>query len=244
MISRSFFQNERGLDGGRLPPAEAAQVWIDFDGTLSEIDVLDGVVRRFARDESWREIERLWKAGAIGSRQCIERELALVEVSDEQLMAFLDSIGLDRGAVELVQLLDRWNVPVTVLSDGIDLFIRHILGRHGLGRLPVRSNTIVRRGKGMELRCPFHNSECPSAAAHCKCASAQALGQPGRRSIYIGDGRSDLCAARRADFVFAKGNLAELLKGEGIAFAGFETLADVECVLSKAWGQRDADGPG
>jgi 2,3-diketo-5-methylthio-1-phosphopentane phosphatase len=161
--------------------------------------------------------------------------LALVEVSDEQLTAFLDSIGVDRGAVELVQLLERHEVPATVLSDGIDLFIRHILGRHGLGRLPIRSNTIVRRGKGMELRCPFNNSQCPSAAAHCKCGSAEALRQPQRQTIYIGDGRSDLCAARRADFVFAKGALAQLLAGEGIAFIRFETLADIERLLSSVW---------
>src|SRR4051794_35276801 len=142
------------IDHPRLPAAQAAQVWIDFDGTLAGRDVLDDLIRRFSRDDSWKMIEERWQAGLIGSRQCLEQQLALLDLSNEELNAFLDSVPLDPGAVGLLQFLAKFNVPTAILSDGIDRFIRKIIRRHGVTNLPVRSNTITRKGRSMELHCP------------------------------------------------------------------------------------------
>src|SRR2546423_5439290 len=84
-----------------IPRAEAAQVWIDFDGTLAGRDVLDDLIRRFSIDDSWKMIEERWQAGLIGSRQCLEQQLALLDLSNEELNGFLDSVPLDPGAVNL-----------------------------------------------------------------------------------------------------------------------------------------------
>jgi 2-hydroxy-3-keto-5-methylthiopentenyl-1-phosphate phosphatase len=126
-----------------LPAAENAQVWIDFDGTLSRRDVLDDLIRTYAVNESWKMIEEQWQAGQIGSRQCLEQQLALVQVDDAELGRYLDSVELDPGAIALLKLLKKFHVPVAVLSDGIDLFIKRILKNHDVAHLPVRSNTIA-----------------------------------------------------------------------------------------------------
>jgi 2-hydroxy-3-keto-5-methylthiopentenyl-1-phosphate phosphatase len=63
----------------------------------------------------------------------------------------------------------------------------------------------------------------------------KALGQAHRRSVYVGDGRSDLCASRKADFRFAKGVLAECLEKESLPYVRFSTLADVAGFLDRAW---------
>ena len=72
-----------------LPEAGAAQVWLDFDGTLTRRDVLDDLIVRYARDESWKLIEERWQAGLIGSRQCLSEEFALLDVSHGELWAFI-----------------------------------------------------------------------------------------------------------------------------------------------------------
>jgi 2-hydroxy-3-keto-5-methylthiopentenyl-1-phosphate phosphatase len=223
------------IEHRQLPAAQAAQVWIDFDGTLAGRDVLDDLIRRFSRDDSWKMIEERWQAGLIGSRQCLEQQLALLDLSNEELNAFLDSVPLDPGAVGLLKFLEKFEVPAAILSDGIDRFIRKIIRRHGVTNLPVRSNTIRRKGRSMELHCPHSKESCSSASAHCKCGSAEAIGDVNRGTIYIGDGRSDLCASRKADFVFAKNVLARLLDEEGIPYVRYATLADVQHVLSTAW---------
>lgn len=219
-----------------LPPPDGAQVWVDFDGTISKLDLLDELIVRFAVDDSWRSVEDAWQAGVIGSYECLKKEFDVLRVSGGELDGFLDEIELDGGARSLFRLFAAWEIPVTILSDGIDIFIKRLLARAGIAGVPVRANTIRRRGNRLYLECPYRDGNCELKAAHCKCSSMQALGVPGRRNIYIGDGRSDLCAARQADVVFAKATLATCLGAEGKSFIPFRNLNDVEAVVFAAWG--------
>src|SRR5271170_741285 len=102
-----------------LPSPDAAQVWIDFDGTISVNDVLDELIAEYACDSSWQEIERQWQSGKIGSRECLLREFALLRVTALELDRFLDRIDLDEGVQGLLRLLERHGVPFAILSDGV-----------------------------------------------------------------------------------------------------------------------------
>jgi len=53
------------------------------------------------------------------------------------------------------------------------------------------------------------------------------LREVNKKSIYIGDGLSDLCAAKSSDFIFAKGTLAKNLTTEGKLFFEFKDLAQI-----------------
>lgn len=218
-----------------LPEAGAAQVWLDFDGTLTRRDVLDDLIVLYARDGTWKLIEERWQAGLIGSRECLAEEFALLEVSAHELWAFIDTVELDPGAVGLLALLRQMHVPVAILSDGVEGFIGRVLARHGIKGLAIRANSIRQRGRRLVLSCPHSSAQCGGGAAHCKCASAAALLQGGRRTIYVGDGRSDLCPARTAGAVFAKGVLAATLTCERIPFFPYATLADVRDTLARHW---------
>ena len=234
--ARQFLSPPNGPTAAALPPAARCHAWVDFDGTITRVDVLDELIRRHAIDDSWRAVAADWQAGRIGSRECLARQLTAVRATDDQLAALLAEVPLDPGVNRLFGLLDRVAVPATVVSDGVDRFIVPLLGRAGLSHLPVRSNAVDRRGSAMTLICPHGSAGCRSAAAHCKCRSIADLTTAGRdRHVYVGDGRSDLCPARRADVVFAKGVLANALAAEGIAFVPFETLHDVADALAAAW---------
>jgi Uncharacterized conserved protein, possibly involved in methylthioadenosine recycling len=48
------------------------------------------------------------------------------------------------------------------------------------------------------------------------------------KAIYIGDGMSDFCASKNADFVFAKGKLLNFLKAQNVShFTGFSYFEDI-----------------
>ncbi len=223
---------------GPVPPADRCQVWIDFDGTITGADVLDELIRRHAVDDGWLAVESEWQAGRIGSRECLSRQLATVRATDAELDALLADIPLDPGVTRLFALLASAGVPVTVVSDGIAPFIARLMARAGLSQVPVRSNTIARADTAIVLLCPLGSADCTSAAAHCKCNSMVALAADGRDChVYVGDGRSDLCPARRADVVFAKGVLATNLAAEGIAYRPFVTLGDVATALERSWSE-------
>jgi 2-hydroxy-3-keto-5-methylthiopentenyl-1-phosphate phosphatase len=223
-------------DRSLIPAPENAQVWIDFDGTITQLDVLDELIKGFAIDDSWKKVEREWQEGLIGSAECLRRQLAAVRISDVQLEKFLDTIPLDPGIFPLLELLGRKNVPVCILSDGIDLFIRRLLDRAGLGEIGFRCNSIQRTGPAMELICPHASPACESAAAHCKCASMASMGIGRTSTIYIGDGRSDLCPSRKAGCRFAKGVLAMHLEREGFEHLPYSTLDQVASMLATTWG--------
>lgn len=221
-----------------LDPA-GCHVLLDFDGTITGKDVLDELIFAFARDDSWKEVEALWQAGKIGSKECLTREFACVRVDAPTLERFIDQIPIDPGFTSLIALLDADNIPVAILSDGVEMFIRRVLARAGVrSDFLVRSNRIEHDGEQLTLVCPHSDATCRSAAAHCKCTSAKRIVTPGRTRVYVGDGRSDLCPSRMCEVVFAKGALARYLDAEGLPYHPYETLHDVARALTQAFARH------
>jgi 2,3-diketo-5-methylthio-1-phosphopentane phosphatase len=226
-------------DFDQFPLPQDAEAWLDFDGTLTTSDVVDSVIREYGADGKWRQIEEAWQAGRIGSRACLAGQFELVQADEDRLLAFVAGISLDPGAASLLALLRRHRVRATIVSDGIDWFIERIFRAHRLAPPPIRSNSLRLQGGGSwKLTCPHFSQSCSVAAAHCKCASIERLATKGCARIYIGDGRSDLCAARKAEVRFAKGALAAQLKNEGLSYLSYQTLHDVCQALGAAWSRQ------
>ncbi|MDB5328247.1 MAG: phosphoserine phosphatase [Phycisphaerales bacterium] len=239
LLDRQIVWRAPRTPAARLPALQASaaefEVWIDFDGTITQLDVLDELIRGFASSDRWRQTEARWMAGETGSFECLREEFEVLSVDEPTLAAFVATIPIDPGAGPLFSLLRTAGVPFTILSDGVDSFIRSVLERGALGTVAVRANQVSHRDRRLQLICPHRFNECESRAAHCKCRSAELLAHPRRLSIYIGDGRSDLCPARKADIVFAKGTLAQLLADEGRQFHRFDSLSEVADALRIAW---------
>ncbi len=222
-----------------MPEAEISQLWIDFDGTITKKDTLDELIKNYSIDNSWELIEQRWQSGFIGSRQCLEEEFALLRIPKSKLHKAIENIEVDEGIFELLKIMRSHSIPVAILSDGVDIFIKQILKNNGITGMPIRSNTIAYNDPYLKLLCPHSNPKCDVGAAHCKCSSMYALGSFDKRSIYIGDGLSDYCAARHSDFIFAKGALAKRLEKENIPFCEFNDLSDVSETLVEIWGTEE-----
>ena len=184
----------------------------DFDGTIAVDDVTDALLTRFARPE-WEAIEARWRAGEIGSRECMTAQIGLIDASLEDVDALLDTLPIDPAFPAFVAEARRRRMPVQVVSDGLDYAIRRILARHGINDLPIRANRLLHDGaRGWSLTSPHARAECSSASGTCKCAIAS----DHARVLMIGDGQSDFCVAAEADFVFAKHKLITHCRRAGI----------------------------
>jgi 2-hydroxy-3-keto-5-methylthiopentenyl-1-phosphate phosphatase len=204
----------------------------DFDGTIADVDVTDELLARFALPE-WEDIEADWKAGLISSRECMERQVKLLRFTRPELEKFLETVTIDAGFREFIAEC-RWRqLPVRVVSDGIEEVIRSILRRHNLGQLSVTANQLVATGGSTyELRFPNADANCSAASGTCKCA--RAMKEPREsRVLLIGDGRSDFCLAGAADFVFSKSKLTTHCEQNGIAHRSFNNFADIHYLLSE-----------
>ena len=78
-------------------------VFCDFDGTITQLDVTDQILAQLAHP-SWREIEQEWMLGLIGSRECLERQIALVDAPAEELHAVIDAVAIDARLRGLLQV--------------------------------------------------------------------------------------------------------------------------------------------
>ena len=110
-------------------------VFCDFDGTITQLDVLDEILSVLAHP-SWQEVEQQWVRGLIGSRECLERQMALVETSTAELNALIDSVPIDPHFGKFYRALQKRRVPFYVVSDSFDLIIRRVLKRE-IGRAHV-----------------------------------------------------------------------------------------------------------
>ena len=72
------------------------RVLLDFDGTISKVDTTDMLLERFAAP-AWRDIEEEWKAGRIGSRECMVRQIDLVRATPAEMDAFIATVEIDTG---------------------------------------------------------------------------------------------------------------------------------------------------
>ncbi len=212
--------------GGR----RGARVFIDFDNTITIGDVLDGVVAKFAADESWRALEDDWAAGRVGARVCLDGQLRTLRAPWPEITRYLDGVALDPGFRTLRDRLRRERIELTILSDNFDLFVGYILQRQGLGDVAYRTNHLVCTGDRVMPSFPFGNPDCPHCA-HCKKIHFLPPNDDERLVVFIGDGRSDLCAAREADVVFAKDSLLKNLTAERIPCIAYDDLGAVAARL-------------
>lgn len=193
----------------------AWKIYCDFDGTISSVDVIDALLERFGL-AGWTALEDDWRAGRIGSRECMSGQVALLDLDRAELDAYLAEAEIDPAFPAFVAQARRLDVPVQILSDGLDYSISTIMGRHHLADLPVAANQLCPVSpRRWALSSPWQVSGCASGT--CKCACIDRSRGTASRTLLVGDGASDFCAAGHVDFVFAKHRLIDHCRSHGIA---------------------------
>lgn len=213
----------------------AWDIFCDFDGTIALVDVTDTLLERFAQS-SWQAIEQIWKAGIIGSRECLTRQIPLLNMSLDELNRHLDTIEIDPDFPTFVVEAQARGHRITVVSDGLDYAIRRILARYKLTSLPVIANQLQQQGeRTWQIAFPNFDANCRVASGHCKCATVAQIQRStasDRRSLLIGDGTSDFCAAQTVDFVFAKHKLITHCIQWELAHYAIQNFADAKNQLN------------
>lgn len=213
------------------PSAVQWHILCDFDGTISLNDTTDYLLQKFAMP-GWEEIEEEWEQGKIGSKVCMQRQIALLDMSKKELHQCLDQIEIDQGFIDLVKMTIAQKIPLTIVSDGMDAVIHYILKKYDLPSLPVIANKLVQTGdRSWQLEFPNANIHCVSQSGTCKCKIAQQHSY--EQIILIGDGRSDFCLAETADFVFAKKSLINHCINNNIMHVAFETFSEIHKPLTQ-----------
>jgi 2-hydroxy-3-keto-5-methylthiopentenyl-1-phosphate phosphatase len=213
-------------------------LFLDFDGTVSSRDAVDLILEKFA-DERWLAVEEEWRAGRIGSRECLARQMALVRCAPRELDALLASIELDAGLSALLEASARLDVSVNIVSDGFDYCIRRILAgandprvRKLLRGVRVCSSHLAHDGRDRwRTEFPYYRTTCAHGCATCKPEVMSRMNASDAARIFVGDGLSDRYAVEAADIVFAKNGLARHCHERAIAHTVYTNLVEVAARL-------------
>jgi len=203
------------------------RVFFDFDNTITTIDVVFDLISRFSISRDWVVLEKAWQSGEINTRECLRGQMRNVRVSSHDLGQYLKTIRLDPYFLRLLELLRQEGVEPVIVSDNFQPIVEFILKNNGIQDAVVYANELRFFKDRLVPSFPYQNPSCPYCA-HCKKTHFHD-DDPGsmKKIIYIGDGRSDICAALESDIVFAKDDLLEYFRKHRRPCVEFLSLADV-----------------
>jgi 2,3-diketo-5-methylthio-1-phosphopentane phosphatase len=203
---------------------------LDFDDTVVLDNTMRQILDRFA-DPSWRDLEARYRAGGFTVEQYNAAALDFVEASEDDLRAYVAEVARPRDGILELNDWAQWNGwLLTVISNGFDFYVDTVLDSLGLDRVARHAG---RARKEYRWRVRYYSPRGVELQAGFKLSYAAAFKNAGDFVVYIGDGASDVEAARLASAVFARDTLWERLKQDHPRIYPFETFYDVIAVLDR-----------
>lgn len=201
------------------------KIFCDFDGTISLNDDCDRMVDHCMGREARQAIDHRILRGEISLREGMAAQFAGVTFTWAEARRFIDPHqGLDPGFPAFVRRAEQAGLPLCILSSGLEPLIRLYLAAVQLDHLEVRANRIEIKDRRWRV---IFRDETPYG--HDKAAALREATAQGYRTVFIGDGISDIPAAHAADSLFARQDkpLAAYCNQQGITYFPFLTFLDV-----------------
>jgi 2-hydroxy-3-keto-5-methylthiopentenyl-1-phosphate phosphatase len=193
---------------------------VDWDGTVTERDILERVVLEFGDPDVYARTE------AELGRTLTHDDVLVIELGtvraplDEVVDFVVREARLRPGFGELAK-----RVRPLVVSAGFHELIEPVLAREGI-EVDLRANRVDARPDGWRVRFR-ETARCESCGEACK-----RLALPAGNVVFVGDGYADRCAALAAHRVFATDSLASYLDSVGAAYEPFQDFHDVAAALA------------
>src|SRR5207245_9947526 len=153
------------------------------------------------------EIEELYRARKIGTRESMALQLALVRADREELLQFVDRIAvMDETFREFVEFCQAQGLVLEVVSEGLDFYVQYLLQKWDL-QVPVRTNHAIFEEGRVRTDYPWADATCKLCGT-CKLLRLFELRTAGYRTAYVGNGHCGLCPAIAEELGFVLANVA------------------------------------
>jgi 2-hydroxy-3-keto-5-methylthiopentenyl-1-phosphate phosphatase len=204
-------------------------VQCDFDGTVTEEDVSFIILDAFAGGK-WRHLFKDYQEGMITVGQFNTKAFSMVKADKESILNIVrGKVKIRPGFQELVSFCRRKEFRFVIVSNGLEFYIKEILGNLGLNTLEVFAGKTDFHPDGLEVRHIGPDGKLMDA--HIKAAYVDSFLEKGYRIVYIGDGASDVLPAKKSHHVFATGSLLECFKEKNFNCFPFSDFYEVVKVL-------------
>jgi len=197
----------------------------DFDGTIITNNMSLLLREEFAAG-AWRQLENDYLHGYLTVEQSNMLQFTLIKEPKEKLQEFIcRHIEVRPGFLEFVRYCRDTGIPLVIVSSGLDFYIETVLTQIGMRNLELHcgQTTFGKDGIIVSYTDPTGNI----INEGFKIKYLDWLRKRDTNITYIGDGLSDLEAARNADHVFATSHLLRLLNNDSIACSAFSDFFDL-----------------
>ena len=213
---------KRDRDKSVTSDGDRVALVLDYDGTITEKDLLQEISQVFGDREVVAEVEDALREGRITLRDEITREYASVRVPFGEVLGWaLEHVRVRPGFRELVRLARERGWHIVVVSSGFHELIEPVLEREGI-EVELKANRVIPDPGGWQVLWR-DETVCAVCGQACK---RNALPEADE-IVYVGDGISDRCATLASDRVFATRGLAVYLEQRGTSFERFRDFFDV-----------------
>jgi 2-hydroxy-3-keto-5-methylthiopentenyl-1-phosphate phosphatase len=212
------------------------RVFCDFDGTVSVQDIGDRFFQTFVGEKAGKIVQRLLRDDITSQMSLIELCDAIPSLHQEEFLAFVDGCEIDPHFIEFARFCTKQEIPLMVLSDGLDAYIERIFVNAGCTDVPFFANHAefqnVNGGGKLIVSFPYTDAEC-GLCGNCKRNHMLNTSADDDIIVYVGDGYSDRCPVRYADFVFAKQQLIKYCQEQNITYFTFNHFGDVQAKMEE-----------
>ena len=204
-------------------------LWVlcDCDGTASVKDVQNMLLDHFL-GKSWRlQVEAVLARGEKSTTYMPMLYKDWLASKEEMIQVIDENAALDPCFPRFVEYCREQGYHLEIVSDGLDIYIEHLLAKHKLDDIPFTSNRLVFEDGKCRIDSPFQSESC-GLCGNCKKQRVLAAREAQAHClVYIGDGISDECPAGLSDITFAKGGLLAYCREHNLEAVQFRDFSDL-----------------
>ena len=210
-------------------PTKKPIIFSDFDGTITERDVIVMIMEKCAPSE-WVEIkDKILYERSITLKDGVEKLFGLIDSSKKnEIIDFIKKeVAIRKGFDEFLDFCKNKNIEFNVVSGGLDFFVLPVLEKYKVKILcnegNFSSNKIKIDYKYLPKICPL----CGDCGC-CKIEIIEKFPKEKYTRVLIGDSLTDLAPSKVVDIVFARGDLIKYLEEEKIFYIPFNDFYEVK----------------
>ena len=201
-------------------------VQCDFDGTITEDDVSFMLLDDFG-DRDWRKVLEEYRQGMITVGAFNRRTFSAIKADEPTLLKHIrgSNVAIRPGFKDLLGYCARKGYEFVIVSNGLDFYIKAVLKDISVNNIRVYAAETRFKPEGLDVR--YIGPDGSHLDAGFKESYTKLFLSQGYRVVYVGDGSSDVPAARHAHHIFARDELLRRCREKGLNCTPFEDFGDV-----------------
>lgn len=205
-------------------------VFCDFDGTITEKDNIVAIFDHF-QPNGYRELIQELMDGKISIKTCVGGLFEMLPTSNRATIErqAIDPVRIRSGFLEWLDFCKDRHIAFYVTSGGIDFFVYPLLAPYPIARDHIYCNASDFSGDQIRIVWPHPcDAHCERDCGMCKPTVMRQFPKEQFTRIVIGDGITDVAAAKLADRVYARSSLLKYCQENEIPCVPFQTFTDIQ----------------